>query len=333
VSTWNSRSLNGKETSLAELVLENNTDIVTLTETWLRGNASDLIAISELTSVLSGYMFVHEPRKHKRGGGAGMLVKGGLKFTKHDTKPYRFFECLDVSVAFKHQFIRFVTIYRPDPHPRFISEFVEEFASFLEVIVPTTKNLVLSGDFNIHMNKPNDPNVLKFTRLLETFNLVQHVMEPTHVKGHTLDLIITQDGGDLIRDITVDSSLPTDHFAVNSSINVVPNLHFKETITFRKLQSIDAEAFCRDIIYSELVLNPSDDLNTLVNQYDSCLRSILDKHAPEITRDVIVKPKTPWLTEDITKARRTRRKLERKWRKDRSEINKHVIQDSEQANH
>ncbi len=43
--------------------------------------------------------------------------------------------------------------------------------------------LFICGDLNFHVN---------FMELLDTFDLVQHITEPTHKFGNTLGLIITK---------------------------------------------------------------------------------------------------------------------------------------------
>ena len=46
--------------------------------------------------------------------------------------------------------IRFVVIYRPPSSQ--IKAFLEDFASFLEQLVPVSGNLLIVGDFNFHLD-------------------------------------------------------------------------------------------------------------------------------------------------------------------------------------
>ena len=70
--------------------------------------------------------------------------------------------------------------------------FLEEFSSFLEGLVLTTSALLVAGDFNFHIDEPNDCDARRFLQVLESFDLIQHVSEVTHRNGHILDLIITR---------------------------------------------------------------------------------------------------------------------------------------------
>ncbi|CAB4003243.1 Hypothetical predicted protein [Paramuricea clavata] len=59
------------------------------------------------------------------------------------------------------------------------------------------------------------------------------------------------------------------------------------------------------------------DLVSLVNEYD-CLHTILDNHAPIKSREITLRPKAPWYTNEINDKKRIRRQLERKWHKTRT---------------
>jgi hypothetical protein len=54
------------------------------------------------------------------------------------------------------------------------------------------ERLVITGDFNFHVDIPTDRDAIKFLDILESYCLEQHVVGPTHVDGHTLDLIISR---------------------------------------------------------------------------------------------------------------------------------------------
>ena len=49
---------------------------------------------------------------------------------------------------------------------------------------------------------------------------------------------------------------------------------------YRKIKDIDLSSFKMDIIESDIVQNPTEDLGGLLKQYNDTLSNILDKHAP-----------------------------------------------------
>src|ERR1043165_4947374 len=85
-----------------------------------------------------------------------------------------------------------LNIYRPGS-AQVTAKFLEEFASVLESIVTRNNQLVILGDFNIHLEESTESSTSQFLELLKQFGLVQHVKEITHRQGGMLDLIITTD--------------------------------------------------------------------------------------------------------------------------------------------
>lgn len=64
-------------------VIEHQTDIVVLTETWLQAGNKDQAVIGQLE--LPGYKLYHTPREH-RGGGGGALVNSVFKVRRNNVK-------------------------------------------------------------------------------------------------------------------------------------------------------------------------------------------------------------------------------------------------------
>lgn len=164
--------------------------------------------------------------------------------------------------------------------------------------------------------------------ILESYNLRQHVTEVTHISGHTLDLVITKSNDAFLSGVSTFDPVISDHSAVNINLLLQKSQFKKKTITYRKLHSIDYNTFCNDITDSPLIMEPSSDLDVLVDQYDNVLRSLLDCHAPTKQRIITVRPSAPWYSTEIAQNKRIRRKLERKWRSTRlpSDREKYVHQ-------
>ena len=51
----------------------------------------------------------------------------------------------------------------------------------------------------------------------------------------------------------------------------------------------------------------------MVESYNSVLKDIIDKHAPEKSRVIVVPADAPWYVSELVKEKRLRRKLERKY--------------------
>ena len=97
---------------------------------------------------------------------------------KSDAGELRSFEYSEWDVLAGIQRIHLVIIYRIPysvAHPVTTSVFLEEFSKFLESTVFCANHLLITGDFNIHMDVADDADVNK----------------------HTLDLIITRQSDQL----------------------------------------------------------------------------------------------------------------------------------------
>ena len=68
---------------------------------------------------------------------------------------------------------------------------MEEFESFLDKTSDTPQQVVLLGDFNLHIDIPDKWDTKQFIEIIAAVGFYQHVGGPTHTMGHTLDLRMT----------------------------------------------------------------------------------------------------------------------------------------------
>ena len=206
-----------------------------------------------------------------------------------------------------------VLIYRP---PNLNCGFITEFSELLSLITQRFDNIILLGDFNIHICCPSHPLAAEFISLCESFDLVQSVNDITHNKGHILDLVpsLGRAPGNLEHiDVCV-----SDHKAVvfnaplpcPSPISPVP---FRS----RVFNSASASTFCKAFSAS---LHPPDQycsVDDMTDDFNSKCLSILDSIAPFKTRIPKQNPQ-PWLNEYTRSIKRECRRAERKWKTNNS---------------
>ena len=102
------------------------------------------------------------------------------------------FEFSEWRVSFNSLRAKLVVVYRPpysEAHPITPRVFLEEFGSYLETIILSPESLILTGDYNFHVDVEDDPDARAFLDLLASMGLKQHVNVPIHVSSHTLDLM------------------------------------------------------------------------------------------------------------------------------------------------
>ena len=139
-----------------------------------------------------------------------------------------------------------------------VNSFIDEFSEYLESLILCNDLLSLTGDFNIHVDDHNDPAACRFLDLLESMSLTQHVAEPTHEHGHTLDLGITRESDNLICGRPSPDILFSDHLALLFKLKTARPPLKVGRVSFRKLQSIEKNAFIDEIRNSELFQMDTD---------------------------------------------------------------------------
>ena len=315
----NIRSIRNKTLSLYHFIVSQNVDVLALTETWLCDGPDDLIVINN--SVPPGYHIHCVNRQHKRGGGVALIYKKDITFKDEQlTSIDRFsqFELLDCCIKINKISTRVVVVYRPPIVGNIqYEEFAREWSLYLERFIEVQEELLIVGDFNIHVDTVNSLSD-SFTNILDANGLKQHVDQPTHRKGHTLDLVITRDTSGLLRsppvisisgvgDLTGASSC--DHYAVWCFLNIARPKTISKTVTYRSLRKIPIHDYRADIL--RVVECNSETAGALVEQYNGKLQALTDKYAPPQNKTITLRPHAPWYTEALRREKRERRKCER----------------------
>ena len=176
--------------------------------------------------------------------------------------------------------------------------------------------------FNFHVNTDTDVDAKKLKSLLHQFDLIQHVNVPTHTAGNTLDLVISR--GDIsVKDIHTDPSVRSDHFAVLFTLSSPSPGLPKQTVTYRSWKSVDHDQLRKDIgdAFSEFTCS---DVESAVHNYNEVLQNIVDKHAPEKTRVVTIRPEAPWYNSNLAEEKRLKCKYERKYNKSKLAVDREL---------
>ena len=91
-----------------------------------------------------------------------------------------------------------ITLYRLQFVP--VSKFFVEFTDLLETYVILNEDFVIAGDINVHVEAESCIS-RKLSNNLDLFDLKQNVVGPTHIMGHTIDVIITPNKDGYVSDI------------------------------------------------------------------------------------------------------------------------------------
>ena len=317
-SLLNARSLKNKTEQIIDYQAEHNLDIMFFTECWLNDTDPEF---GELTS--GDHRLILKSRQGRPGGGVGCLHRSNIPVKQLDSNNTSTFEHLVLDINAK---VIVLLVYRPEPSQRNhynLSDFFDEFSDLISQIQGNKKPLLIIGDFNFHLNSTKDVNARKFNEVLSMFNLTQHVKGPTHVAGNTLDLVITRQNCQIVQSCITDE-LISDHCSILVNLNLSSPGKMHKRIKFRKTRNIKFDKFKIDVkhFFSHKLENLKLDTNNktlldnLISIYEGS-NEVLDKHAPEKAKTIILRKPTPWNLEDIKPFKAAKRKAEKKWRKTR----------------
>ena len=166
---WNAQSIKKKSGSICDLVISKHLDILAFTETWLSADFYGNNTMAEILNTLKDFEFHQVPRIDRSGGGVGILLRKAFKVTRNDSIPLPAMEYMDLTISHGTSSIRPVTIYRPPSSKKNRSTpeaFFTDFSMLPETLTLVSDYLLLTGDFNFHMDKENDASVNVFKDLL-----------------------------------------------------------------------------------------------------------------------------------------------------------------------
>ena len=319
---FNTQSINNKGTLIEEHIREKGLDFMCLTETWHQ--PEDYSALNEASP--PGYSYLEAARSTGRGGGLAVIHTQDLELSPIPLPATSSCECL--AFKFKPPFsMTVLLIYRP---PKSNSAFIPEISDLLTTLCISSANIIILGDINIHVDTPSCPPAAEFLQLLDSLNLQQHVDVPTHSKGHTLDLVISNSAP--ISNLLVYDLGVSDHKIVSMELPFPPPYAKpKRQIHFRNLKKINKDALALDL--QLLSSDPTDFLSVAdsVDSYNQSLSSLLDLHAPLTSRTVSFSRSAPWYTCELRKMKAAGRVLERRLMASGLTVHKQAYKDHRKA--
>ena len=200
-----------------------------------------------------------------------------------------------------------------------VLQFCEELMSILENSIGTIRNKILfMGNFDIHMDWPEEANTFIFNDLLDSLNLRNNITFQTHISSHTLDLIINDQNESLVKCVKKGHSF-TDHSLIQATIGIEKCSLLDKLVTYRKLENINETKFRKDLKDHLTECGTHKELEAKTDCYNEVILATLDKHAPQKTKSVKVSHKQPWFLDKIKAEIRVRWKKEFIWNKDPNE--------------
>ena len=303
----NCRSLVYKISEIKYEIAQSHLDLLALTETWIRDDDT----LTETQICPPGYKAVSIPQLGWTGGGIALIHRDNLQVKRDTTYSFQAMECTSLNLLLHSKPLHLTIIYRP------LGSNINTFASELMDVIETNINNkgipIIIGDLNIHMNNPDSADTNTFLDSLDSLDLTNRIQFPTHKSQNTIDLVISPRQSSIINSIS-QCHLFLDHYLINFQIQYTTTKPITKVIKFRKLNTINPQAFGRDVRilldYHNLVnLSPSECLKL----YRTTLTTVLDTHAPEKAKKIVTRSKIPRFNDSIAKAIRHRCMAEQNW--------------------
>ena len=264
---------------------------------------------------------VTKPRQGRRGGGVALVIKSEIQVSSYKVvfPAPTAFEYLILKIRLSRPMI-LICIYRLNSElaPPYRT-FLMDFRNLLISLSDLNCQCVIAGDFNIKANLPRDRDTVAFVTLLSEYNFqIVAPSSPTHRLGNTLDfLVVPSDLQFDLTSMTVDHSVDfSDHYPVIFYMNNPSEQDIQriEPYSYRDLKSVDPEAL--DLCLGESLSHLLDDQDALsfteyLNEYRSCITSVLDQLAPIQYREGgLRKGRPPWMDAEYIRERSLRKRLE-----------------------
>ena len=208
------------------------------------------------------------------------------------------------------------TFYRPPNSPNAVLSSIEDSVSL--ALDTNIQNILLTGDFNFDTLK--ETSYRKIHDLCRQFNLEQLINEPTHFtenSSSTIDLILTSNKNNIILSGVGESFLEQNvryHCPVYCVLNFIKPVSpcFKRKIYL--FDRGDYQTFSNDLMDTDWNSLKSDDIDTYAENITDRITFLTNKHIPN-KMITVRKTDPPWLTNNIKKLLRKKKRLYDKYKK------------------
>ena len=316
VGRVNTRSVKNKSDLIIETSKLENLDFLVISETWLREEDAHWVATSSLDT--EGYRIQTINRQGKQGGGVALLHKDRYQVARdHNAPQLNLLEYGLWSTRVRNRILTIVGLYHPPPGStrNTPARFLDQVSELVQYLFTNHKNLVLLGDFNVHVNKLDNQDTQAYIDTMEALGLVQHIDQPTHQLGNTLDLIYTESLEPILVNHAFTSSYISDHCLVGIELQMKKQQVRIESSKARNYKDFNTSSF--ETSFNNSAILEEENFKLAVKSLEKELTRTLDKLAPLQDRRKKKIPSRPWYNATLKEQKRIVRTRECIYNRDR----------------
>ena len=244
---------------------------------------------------ITRYEFIYNNREHSRGGDVAYYIKEHLEFkVRKDI-------WIEVKGKNKNSFFLVGCLYQPSSIESEKQSWCEKFDNLLsQIFVKWDGVIIITGDFNIDLKERNKPAVKKYSSILETFHLKQHIAKPTRMQKTLIGHIVTNIPENLIHQNVVladeigDHNLPYDSRLLSN----IRKQKFENRYKYiRDEKRFDLSKYQNNFSQIPIsVFDTFDDPNDQLYMLNELNLSCINQHAP-LRRVKLTCPPAPWMAD------------------------------------
>lgn len=282
----NVRSLQPHLEAVNNTIVDNELDLLGITETWLTADTDDrLLLLRDLTLLRRDY--------RGRGSGVGVYIHKSLDYSIVHTVSV--IEHLTVKVRINTKTFVVCTVYRN--HDVGYKSFITELESIISQCLVKYESLIILGDFNINALNAGDVMVRTYFDAIQDLSFTQLITEPTRGKA-LLDHVLVSDMAMVVQS-GVELCEISDHDLVYVVVNSKKPHKAPQFLQVRDFSNFDVERFRECLRCSGLHgIYRLADIDSKVQIFNETILHLFEMHAP-LKSIRVTKPKSPWLTDNV----------------------------------
>ena len=158
--------------------------------------------------------------------------------------------------------------------------FLDEVTELLMALIPKYKNIMLLGDFNMHIEDTSNPDII-FNDTMEALGLIQHVKSPMHKQGNILDLIFSEANGQLRMSNCQVENYISNHAIITIDANIIKRKPPLTTKLIRDKSKLTKENMQSN--FKEPTLEDHLGFSHAYDQFTTALQNMVDNSASSKT--------------------------------------------------